>query len=97
MGQAVGRGLLGIAEVDPELRTAFQQALILGQVFRRGDDQDITDAGQHQRGDRVVNHRFVVDRQQLLGHAAGDGVQASAGAAGQDDPLHLLLQIFVQS
>ena len=52
------------------------------------DDQDVPDAREHQRGERVVDHRLVVDRHQLLADALGDRVQSRAGAAGQDDSAH---------
>ncbi|MNC73973.1 hypothetical protein D3C75_1252580 [compost metagenome] len=51
----------------------------------RGDQQDFPNTGEHQHRDRVVDHRLVVDRQQLLGNTQGDGVQAGAGASGQND------------
>src|SRR3712207_8556981 len=35
------------------------------QILRRRDDQDVPDVRQHQRRERVVDHRLVVDRQQL--------------------------------
>ena len=57
-------------------------------VARRGDDQDLADAGHHQRRQRVVDHRLVVHRQQLLADRDGDRVQAGAGAAGEDDAFH---------
>ena len=44
--------------------------------------------GQHQRRQRVVDHRLVVDREQLLADRAGQRVQARAGAAGEDDAFH---------
>ena len=53
-----------------------------------GDDQDLADARQHQHGERVVDHRLVVDRQQLLADDQRDRIQPRAGAAGQDDALH---------
>ena len=57
-------------------------------VVRGGDHQDVPDPGQHQRGQRVVDHRLVVDRHELLADAEGDRVQPGAGAAGQDDSAH---------
>lgn len=85
LGQTVWRRLFGIAEVEAELMTITEQLAVLGQVLRGGDKQNVTDTGQHQHRDRVVDHRLVVDRQQLLGDAESDGVQAGAGAARQDD------------
>ena len=50
--------------------------------------EDVADAGEHQHRQRVVHHRLVVHRQQLLGDALRDGMQARAAAAGQNDALH---------
>ena len=67
LGQAVGARLLGVGEVDAVARAVTEQALEVGQVGRRGDDQDVPDARQHEGGQRVIDHGLVVDRQQLLG------------------------------
>ena len=34
-------------------------------IFGRGDDEDLPDAREHQHGDGIVDHRLVVDREQL--------------------------------
>ena len=57
-------------------------------VLRGGDDEDLADPGHHQRRERVVDHRLVVDRHDLLADAASDRVEPGARAAGQDDPSH---------
>ena len=74
--QALGTGLLGIAELYAQLVACTQQSLEHGQVVRGGDNQYLADAGKHQHRDGVVNHRFVIDGNQLLGDSLGDGVQA---------------------
>jgi hypothetical protein len=56
-------------------------------IYRRGDGQHLTDPGQHQGAERVIDHRFVVHRQQLLAQRLGDRVQPGDAAAGQDDAL----------
>ena len=86
--QAVRRGLLGVGEVHAVARAVPEQALEVGQVGRRGDDQDVADARQHEGGQRVVDHGLVVDRQQLLGGHERERVQAGAGTAGEDDAFH---------
>ncbi len=86
--QAVRRGLLGVGEVHAVARAVPEQALEVGQVRRRGDDQDVPDARQHEGGQRVVDHGLVVDRQQLLGGHERERVQAGAGPAGEDDAFH---------
>ena len=65
--QAVGARLLCIGQVHAVARAVPEQALEVGQVGRRGDDQDVPDARQHEGAERVVDHGLVVDRQQLLG------------------------------
>ena len=86
--QAVGARLLGVGEVHAVARAVPEQALEVGEVGRRGDDQDVADARQHEGGQRVVDHGLVVDRQQLLGGHERERVQARAGPAGEDDAFH---------
>ena len=86
--QAVRARLLGVGEVHAVARAVPEQALEVGEVRRRGDDQDVPDARQHEGGQRVVDHGLVVDRQQLLGGHERERVQARAGPAGEDDAFH---------
>ena len=86
--EAVRAGLLGVGEVHAVARAIPEQALEVGEVGRRGDDQDVPDARQHEGGQRVVDHGLVVDRQQLLGGHERERVQARAGPACEDDAFH---------
>ena len=88
--QAVGARLLGIGEVHAVARAVPEQALEVGEVRRRGDDQDVPDARQHEGAERVVDHGLVVDRQQLLGGHERERVQAGSGPACEDDAFHWL-------
>ena len=90
LGQAVGARLLGVGQVHAVARAVPEQALEVGEVRRRGDDQDVADARQHEGGQRVVDHGLVVDRQQLLGGHERERVQARAGPAGEDDAFHII-------
>src|SRR5215212_2323722 len=54
----------------------------------RGDDLDVADARHHQRRQRIVDHRLVVNGQQLLADAHGDRIQPRSRSAGQDDAPH---------
>ena len=92
--QAVRARLLGVGEVHAVARAVPEQALEVGEVGRRGDDQDVPDARQHEGGQRVVDHGLVVDRQQLLGGHERERVQAGAGPAGEDDAFHWLWPFF---
>lgn len=86
--EAVRARLLGVGQVHAVARAVPEQALEVGQVGRRGDDQDVADARQHEGAERVVDHGLVVDRQQLLGGHERERVQARAGSAGEDDAFH---------
>lgn len=94
LGEAVRRGLLGVGEQDAEVGAVAQQALEVGQVRRRRDDEDVADARHHEDGERVVDHGLVVDRQQLLAGHERERVQARARAAGEDDAFHMLAPFF---
>ena len=49
------------------------------------DDQQLADPQQHQSAKRVINHRFVVNGQQLLDDGLDDWIQPRAAPAKQDD------------
>ena len=85
LGEAVWARLDGVVQVDAPLAAVAEQLLEARGVLRGGDDQDVADAGQQQRGQRVIDHRLVVDRQQLLGYRQGGRMQPGAGAAGEDE------------
>jgi len=86
LGQACGAGLYGVVNGNAPGTAVAEQALEQGLVVGGGDDQHLADARQHQGAERVVDHRLVVHRQQLLAHRLGDRMQACAAAAGEDDP-----------
>ena len=86
--QPFGLGLRGVVQRDAPLRAVAQEPLERRLVLGRGDDQDVANARQHERGQRVIDHRLVVDRHELLRHRQRHGIEARAGAAGEDDALH---------
>lgn len=88
LGEAVRRGLLGVGERDAEVGTVAQQALEVGQVRRRRDDEDVADARHHEDRKRVVDHGLVVNRQQLLAGHERERVQARARSTREDDAFH---------
>ena len=91
--QAIGARLLGVGQVHAVARAVPEEALEVGEVRRRGDDQDVPDSRQHEGAKRVVDHGLVVDRQQLLGGHERERVQAGAGPAGEDDAFHVVLRV----
>ena len=74
LGQSVGRGLLGVAHPHAEIGPVAQQALESREVRGGRDQQDVADPGQHQHRNGVVDHRLVVNREELFAHALGDGI-----------------------
>ena len=82
LGQPVRRGLHGVTDIQPPAPTVAEQLFEARGVLRGGDDQNVANARQHQGGQRVINHRLVVHRQQLLGNRQGRWVQTGAGTAG---------------
>ena len=59
-----------------------------GEILEPGDDEDLPYPRQRQRGQRVIHHGFVVDRQELLADHAGHRVEAGAVPAGEDYAFH---------
>ena len=87
--QAVRGGLHLVLQMDAVLAAVPQQRLKAGRVGGGGNDQDVLNACQHQRGQGVVDHRLVVDRQQLFAGDHGQRVKPGAGTAGKNDTFHI--------
>jgi hypothetical protein len=88
LGDALGAGLRRVGHRQAPLAAVAEQPLELALVVRRGDHEDLPDAGHHQRAQRVVDHGLVEYRHELLGHRPGDGPQPGAGTAGEQDSAH---------
>ncbi len=89
VGDAAFAFLVGVVDMlQAELLAVGQQAQKIAGIPAAGHDQDVPDARIHQRLDRVVNHRLVVNRQQMLVGDFGQGKQPAARAAGENDALH---------
>ena len=87
LGEALGARLGDVVEAHPPLAAVPEQAAELLLVLGGGDDGDLAEAGEHQDRQRVVDHRLVVERQELLGERVGDGIEPGARPAGEHDPL----------
>ena len=83
--EPLGLRLRDVLEAHPPLAAVPEQPPELVLVLGRGDDDDLAQAGEHQHRQRIVDHRLVVERQQLLRQRVGDRVEPGAGAAGEDD------------
>ncbi|OIQ72078.1 hypothetical protein GALL_462990 [mine drainage metagenome] len=83
--QAIRAGLHGVLQVEAPVAAVTEQLLEARGILRRGDDENVLNPGQHQGTERVVDHRLVVNRKQLLGNNLGHRVETGTGAAGEDD------------
>ncbi len=88
LGDALGPRLGRVGEGHADARAVAEQAGETLAVLRRGDDEHLPDAGEHQHRERVVDQRLVVDGEQLLAGRNGGGVEARPRAAGKNDSLH---------
>ena len=80
--------LHGVAEEDPEPGSVAQKPLKRGLILRRGDHKDLPDSRQHQRADRIIDHRLVINSEELFGNSFCDRMQSGSRSAGQHDSLH---------
>ena len=87
--EAVGLVLDRVGDVDAELATVTEKAVEGRRVVRRRDDKDVRNSRQHQGRQRVVDHRLVVDGDELLRCPQRNRVETGARAARQDDAFHV--------
>ena len=77
-----------IRKTDAELTAVSQKTLKIRQIMRCRDDQYILDPRQHQRAQRIIDHRFVINRQKLLRCYFGQRVQTRTAASRKYDSFH---------
>lgn len=82
---AFGPGLHHVFKGAAPLAAVAEEPFERGNVFRRGDDHDVPDAGQHEHRQGIVNHGLVVDGKELLADAERQGVQARPRPTRQKD------------
>ena len=80
--------LVAVGQVEAEVLPVAQQLDDVADALAADDDHHLADAHRGQRLDRVVDHRPVVDRQQVLVGDDRQREQPRGGAAGQHDALH---------
>ena len=62
-----------------------EQTLERRQAFGRADHQDFPNTRQHQHRKRIINHRLVIDRQDLFAHAERQRIKTRAASARKND------------
>src|SRR3546814_12729615 len=88
--QAIWAGLYGIVQAHAPAASITKQLLEARRILRRGNDQHVLNAGQHQGTEGIVTHWLVVHRQQLLGYRQRPRIETSARSAGHITALSLL-------
>jgi hypothetical protein len=58
-------------------------------IVRRGDQAEFPDAALNESGERIINHRLVINRLELFARDERERIQSRTGAAGEDDAFHL--------
>src|SRR5258708_27953359 len=79
--------LYRVAKSDSPLAPVTQQPLKLSAIIRRRDNKNVANSGQHQRRQRIIDHRLVENRQQLLADTAGYWIEPRSTAARQNNAL----------
>src|SRR6185295_16854636 len=78
----------GVLDSDSELAAVAKEAPEGVLIVGRRDDENIADAGEHQGGLRIVDHRLVVDGQQLFADRARQRMQPRSRSACENNAFH---------
>src|SRR5690554_3523697 len=85
-GEPAWVSLLCVAELHAPLLSASEESPKKHLLMRRRDDQDLANSRLEQRRKGIVDHRFIVDREQLLAHSAGERMKPCASPSCEYDP-----------
>jgi hypothetical protein len=88
VGDAEGAPLVAVREIEPEVGAIGQELDDVAHALAPHHDHHLADPHPGERLDRVVDHRPVVDRQQVLVGDDGQRVEPGRGTPGEDDALH---------
>ena len=84
--ESTGGRLYGVTEVRAPLTAVAEKLTEARGILRGRNDQNVAHACQHERAERVVDHRLVVDWQELFRNRERGGVKARSRAARENDP-----------
>src|SRR5262249_47080572 len=87
LGDAAGMVLDRERKLDAPLPPVAKQALELVDLLGCRDDQQLADASEHQRRQRVIDQRLVIDWQQLFRLDSVKRIGPFPPPPRQDDPL----------
>src|SRR6185369_6602598 len=78
--------LIGVVQVlQSESSAVPQQLQKISCRISAGDDHDVRDSRVHQRLNRIVDHRLVINRQQMLIRDGSQRVQTRTETTSKDD------------
>ncbi len=77
-----------MTEGHTELAAVAKKASKSREIVRSRNDQNLTNAREHEHAHRVVDHGFVVDGEELLADRKSAGMQTGPGSTGEDDAFH---------
>ena len=83
-------GLFAIFDGEAPGFAVAEELLEAGQVVRRGNEAKLAHAAFDEGRERVINHRFIVNRLQLFAGDQGQRIQSGPRTPGQDDAFHCL-------
>ena len=94
--KSVRAWLHGIGQMNAELMAVSQQFLKPRCIRRRGNDQYIPYPCPHQNRHRIIDHRLVIDRQQLFRSYHGERIQPGSASSCQNDSLHCHVLLIIR-
>lgn len=89
VGEPSGLVLYCVIEFHAEPGAIAKKLTENTDIARSRNNEHLADPGEHQDRQRVVDHGFVIERQDLLGNGFCDGIQAGTGPSGKDDSFHI--------
>ena len=72
-----------------KITSVAEQPEKITSIFPAGDEKNLLNPRIDQRLNGIVNHRPVVDRQEVLIGDAGERIQSAAGASRKDYAFHM--------
>ena len=88
MGDPERAVLIAVGQVETELIAVTEELDDVADALAADDDHHLADPHPGEGLDRVVDHRPVVDRQEVLVRHDREREQPRRGPAGEDDALH---------
>src|SRR5688572_5666909 len=84
-----GPWLHGVLDLQSEVTAVTEKPAEAVDVGGRRNEQDVPNPRQHERRQRVIDHRLVVNREELLRDDESQRTEAGSSPAGKKYPFHL--------